>query len=119
MKKYIIGVAFLLVTLGWATLALAQDSSRKNEGMTAQGQAGDTKFEVQVQKKDQGGGDTQGPQGEKGPTGAPGPQGAPGPAAPSGGTTIVGMDPTIALLVGLGVLAVVIVAIVAASRRNA
>jgi hypothetical protein len=31
---------------------------------------------------------------------------------------VLGMDPTIALLVGLGVLAVVIVAIVAASRSR-
>jgi hypothetical protein len=38
-----------------------------------------------------------------------------GPSGPSGGQ-VLGMDPTIALLVGLGVLAVVIVAIVAASR---
>jgi len=55
--------------------------------------------------------------GREGPVGQPGQPGPQGPAGPSGGT-VLGLDPTIAMLVGLGVLAVVIVAIVAASRSR-
>jgi hypothetical protein len=113
MKKSLLGLLILCFTIGIATFAAAQDSATKKDdksgGVTARGQAGDTKFDIQVQK-DQG---ERGPAGDRGPQGVPGPQGAPGPA---GSTTVLGMDPTIALLVGLGVLAVVIVAIVAASR---
>jgi len=116
MKKGLIGALILCFTIGIATFAAAQDSNKNdnNPAVSARGQAGDTKFDIQVQK-DQGERGPQGAEGRPGPQGVPGPQGAPGPAG-SSTTTVLGMDPTVALLVGLGVLAVVIVAIVAASR---
>jgi Collagen triple helix repeat (20 copies) len=134
MKKYLIGVLILFVTLGVATLAAAQDPPRKDEGGSIKGQAGDTKFDIQVQgeRGDPGRRGPEGVQGERGrpgsegergrpgpegPAGAPGPQGAPGPAGPAGGT-FFGMDSNVALLIGLGILLVVIVAIVAASGRG-
>ena len=102
----------------------AQDAPRKNEGARIEGKAGDTNFDVQVQGRESQQNRAQERRGPEGDRGVPGPQGpagapgAPGPAGPSGpsGGAVLGMDPTIALLVGLGVLAVVIVAIVAASR---
>ncbi|HET8563130.1 MAG TPA: hypothetical protein VFM35_04560 [Candidatus Binatia bacterium] len=135
MKKYcstslsagLIAALILFVTVGVATLAGAQDSPgqdspRKNEGFSAQGKAGDTKFDVQVgprepQRDPLGSQGERGRPGPEGPAGAPGPQGPAGAPGPSGGT-ILGMDATIALLVGLGILAVVIVAIIAASNRG-
>lgn len=123
MKKYLIVTLILFFAVGVATIAAAQDSPRKDEGVKAQGQAGDTKFDVQVGKGEEGQRGPEGREGDRGlpgregPSGAPGPQGPPGPAGSSGGT-FLGMDPTIALLVGLGILAVVIVAIVAASRSG-
>src|SRR5437870_8018257 len=112
MKKQIVAILVLLVAFGFATLAAAQESSRQGDNKARiEGRSGDTKFDVQVQG-DQG---QRGPEGRPGPQGTPGPQGAPGPSG-STTTTVLGMDPTIALLIGLGVLAVVIVAIVAASR---
>lgn len=120
MKKYLLSVLLLVVALGFAHVAGAQDAPRKGEGKaTIEGKAGDTNFDIRVQ----GGEDRarparegrEGTPGPVGPAGQPGPQGPTGPSGPSGGQ-VLGMDPTIALLVGLGVLAVVIVAIVAASR---
>jgi len=124
MKKHkflFAGILFLFM-LGVTGLAAAQDSPRKDDGgARVQGKAGDHSFDVQVQ-----GGESRrdsrpsrespvvdnsrpGPQGGQG---EPGPQ---GPAGPSGGT-VLGMDSTVALFVGLAVFAVVIVGIVAASR---
>ena len=135
MKKYsstslsvaLIAPLILFVIVGVASLAAAQqspgESPRKNEGFSAQGRGGDTKFDVQVGPREAQR-DPQGPQGERGragPEGPAGPQGPQGPAGapgPAGGGTILGMDSTIALLVGLGILAVVIVAIIAASGRG-
>jgi hypothetical protein len=109
MKKQLVAILVLLIAVGFATLAAAQESPRRAEGQaTVRGPSGDTKFNVQVQ------GD-KGQRGPEGPQGISGPQGAPGPSG-SSSTTVLGMDPTIALLVGLAVLAVVIVALVAASR---
>ena len=123
-KYFFAGILFLFV-LGVSGLAAAQDSPRKDDGGTrVQGRAGDRSFDVQVQ-----GGESRrdaspsrespaidnsrpGPQGRQG---EPGPQGPAGPAGPSGGT-VLGMDSTVALFVGLAVFAVVIVGIVAASR---
>jgi len=121
MKK-LAGILCLMFTLGLVSIAAAQDSPGQDQGSAAskeksggsnvdiriQGQKGD-----QTERSTQPSRDTQGPAGAAGPQGQPGPQ---GPAGPAGGTTVLGMDPTIALLVGLGVLAVVIVAIVASSR---
>jgi hypothetical protein len=119
--RYLIAAILFFFALGFATLAAAQDSPQKNEGkVTIEGKGGDTSFDLRVQ----GGAEKKGqesdkamprPQGPAGQPGQPGPQGPAGPSGPSGGT-VLGMDPMIALLVGLGVLAVVIVAIVAASR---
>jgi hypothetical protein len=119
-QRYLLSAFLFFFALGFAHVAGAQDSPQKNEGKaTIEGRAGDSNFDIRVQ-----GGETkddkarpgregrEGVPGPSGPAGVPGPQ---GPAGPSGGQ-VLGMDPTIALLVGLGVLAVVIVAIVAASR---
>ena len=122
MKK-LTGILCLMLTLGLVSIAVAQDSPRQDQGSAAskeksagsnidsqsQGQKGD-----QAERSNQPAKESQGPSGVAGPQGQPGPQ---GPAGPSGGTTVLfGLDPTIALLVGLGILAVVIVAIVASSR---
>ena len=127
MKKHkflFAGILFLFM-LGVTGLAAAQDSPRKDDGgARVQGKAGDHSFDVQVQ-----GGESRrdsrpsrespavdnsrpGPQGRQG---EPGPQGPAGPAGPSGGT-VLGMDSTVALFIGLAGFAVVIVGIVAASR---
>ncbi|TMA97156.1 MAG: hypothetical protein E6J74_06045 [Deltaproteobacteria bacterium] len=122
-RTCLISVLLLFFTLGFASLAAAQDSPQKNEGKaTIEGKAGDTSFDLRVQGGEEKRG-RQGPEGmpgREGPAGQPGqpgPQGPAGPSGPSGGT-VLGMDPTIAMLVGLGVLAVLIVAIVAASRSR-
>lgn len=120
MKKYpyLLSAFLFIVALGFAHLVGAQDAPQKSEGKaTIEGKAGDTNFDIRVQggeKQDARPG-REGTPGPSGPAGQPGPQGPAGPSGPSGGQ-VLGMDPTIALLVGLGVLAVVIVAIVAASR---
>ena len=119
MKK-LAGFLCLMVTLGLASFAAAQDSPRRDEGRaTIKSGEGSVDIRVQGSKGEQTERNTQPPRETQGPAVVPGPQGQPGPqgpAGPSGGTTVLGMDPTIALLIGLGVLAVVIVAIVASSR---
>jgi hypothetical protein len=119
MKKhrYLLSAFLFIVALGFAHVVGAQDAPRKDEGKaTIEGKAGDTNFDIRVQGGEDrarpGSEGREGTSGPSGPAGQPGPQ---GPTGPSGGQ-VLGMDPTIALLVGLGVLAVVIVAIVAASR---
>src|SRR5918999_897507 len=114
--RYLLGIFLLVFSLGFVYAAAAQDSPGNRDNKTSvEGRAGDTKFDVQVQNQDRGQRGTEsrpGPQGPSGPAGEPGPRGPAGPSGPAGGE-VMGMDPTIALLVGLGVLAVVIVAIVA------
>jgi hypothetical protein len=116
--KYLISAVLFFFAVGFAALAAAQDTPQRGEGKArVEGKAGDTNLDLRVQggEEKRGRADTDRPMpGPQGPAGQPGPQ---GPAGPSGGT-VMGMDPTIALLVGLGVLAVVIVAIVAASRSR-
>jgi len=127
MKKHkflFVGILFLFI-LGVTGLAAAQDSPRKDDGgARVQGRAGDRSFDVKVQ-----GGESRrdstpsrespaidnGRPGPQGRQGEPGPQGPAGPSGPSGGT-VLGMDSTVALFVGLAVFALVIVGIVAASR---
>lgn len=127
MKKHTFlfaGILFLFV-LGVTGLAAAQDSPRKDDGgARVQGRAGDHSFDAQIQ-----GGESRrdsrpprespaidnGRPGPQGRQGEPGPQGPAGPAGPSGGT-VLGMDSTVALFVGLAVFSLVIVGIVAASR---
>ena len=126
MKTYrysLAGLMFFFFLVAFGHLGMAQDAPQKSEQKgKIEGQAGDTNFDIRVQggetKQDQARPDRagrEGAPGPAGPAGEPGPQGPSGPAGPSGGQ-VLGMDPTIALLVGLGVLAIVIVAIVAASR---
>jgi hypothetical protein len=123
-KRYLITAFLFVLALGFAQVAGAQDAPQKTEGKaTIEGKAGDSNVDIRVQGERGDRGDRgmpgregrEGMQGPAGPAGQPGPQGPAGPSGPSGGE-VLGMDPTIALLVGLGVLAVVIVAIVAASR---
>jgi hypothetical protein len=66
-----------------------------------------------------------GPQGPQGAPGAPGPQGAPGAPGPSassggggGGSTFLGMDSTVAMIIGAIFVLIVIVSIVAVSRSG-
>ncbi|MGH7854285.1 MAG: hypothetical protein ACREP3_12640 [Candidatus Binatia bacterium] len=121
MKKqgYLLSALVFFVALGFVHVVSAQDSPRKDEGKaTIEGKAGDTNFDIRVQggeKEDRAQPRREAREGAPGPSGPAGQPGPQGPTGPSGGQ-VLGMDPTIALLVGLGVLAVVIVAIVAASR---
>ena len=118
-KNHYLLSAILFFALGFGHIVTAQDSPRKDGGSpTVERKSGDTNFDIRVQggeKNDRNQPARESAPGPSGPAGAPGPEGPAGPAGPSGGQ-VMGMDPTIALLVGLGVLAVVIVAIVAASR---
>jgi hypothetical protein len=116
--KYLISAFVFIFALGFANLIAAQDSPQKNEGKaTIEGKAGDTNFDIRVQGGEEKRGLPETMPGREGPTAQPGQPGPQGPAGPAGGS-VMGIDPMIALLVGLGVLAVVIVAIVAASRSR-
>lgn len=121
MKKYLLSALVFFFALGFAYSVNAQEPPERREGKaTVEGKAGDTNFDIRVQggereKSQPGPQSREGAPGPAGPAGEPGPRGPAGPSGPSGGQ-VLGMDPTVALLVGLGVLAVVIVAIVAASR---
>lgn len=123
-QRYLLSAFLFIVALGFATIAGAQDAPRKDEGKaTIEGKVGDRGVDIRVQGGDREDRARPEREGREGTPGAPGPAGQPGqpgpqgPAGPAGGQ-VLGMDPTIALLVGLGVLAVVIVAIVAASRGH-
>ena len=124
-NRYLVGICLLVFSLAFAYAAGAQDTPRRDEGKaTVEGKVGDSGVDIRVQNQDKnqeqarpGPGGREGVQAPTGPAGEPGPRGPAGPSGPSGGE-VMGMDPTIALLVGLGVLAVVIVAIVAASRNR-
>jgi len=126
--KYLLVAILFLFTLGIAGVAAAQSSPQKDEGgARIQGKAGDNNFDIKVQggesRRDaaparEGQSGDRGPRGPEGRPGQPGPQGPAGPAGSSGGNSVLGMDANVAVIVGLGVLAVVIVAIVAASRSR-
>jgi hypothetical protein len=117
VKKLTIGALILFFTFGVATLAAAQESGKTDSRAVEKGK--DTNVDIRIERDERRSAQDRererGVPGPQGPAGAPGPQGAPGPAGSSGGT-FFGMDPTVALFIGLGVLAVVIIAIVAASR---
>jgi hypothetical protein len=124
MRNALFGALLFAVTLSFGATSAAQESPSPSEGQaTVEGKAGDKGFDLRAQGgiSEEGQRSSPAREGERGmpgpqgPAGAPGPQGPTGPAGASGGT-IMGMDSTVALLVGLGILAVVIVAIVAASR---
>ena len=124
MKKNLIVLSLFVISAFAASYVSAQDSQRKNEGAKIEGRAGDTNFDVRVQgdkenrsRVPQPTESERGAPGPQGPAGAPGPEGPSGPAgSPSSG--FMGMDSTVALFVGLGVFAVVVIAIVAASRSG-
>lgn len=127
MKNHrgVLSALLFLFALGFATVAAAQDAPDRSEGKAkVEGRAGDTNFDFRIQggesKQDQAQPGRPSPEGDRALPGPQGPAGQPGPQGPTGpsGGAVLGMDPTIALLVGLGVLAVVIVAIVAASRSR-
>ena len=124
MKKHgiFIGAVLCLVILAFAGTAISQDAPEKREGKArVEGQAGERGFDFRIQGGETDRDRAQPREGEKGMPGPQGPAGEPGPQGPSGpagGGSVFGMDPTVALLVGLGILAVVIVAIVAASRSR-
>ena len=117
--RYLLTALFFLVALGFAPVVGAQDTPPTDSGKsTVEGKASDSNFDIRTQgegKENRPGSGLEGMPGPAGPAGQPGSQGPEGPSGPAGGE-VLGMDPTVALLVGLGVLAVVIVAIVAASR---
>lgn len=127
--KYLFVGLIVLALAGFGGVAWAQDAAQKSEGSAeVEGRAGDTNFNLRVQggeanqerarsenRTEREAAGPSGPAGEPGPQGPAGEPGPRGPAGPAGGE-VLGMSPTVALLVGLGVLAVVIVAIVAASR---
>jgi hypothetical protein len=128
MRKYLLGMVLLALTLGFAMIATAQESPSRDEGKaTIEGKGGGSNFDLRVQggRTDEGQSPSaarerprepeRGLPGPQGPEGVPGPQGPTGPAGASDGR-ILGMDSTVALLMGLAILAIVIVAIVAASR---
>jgi hypothetical protein len=123
MKKYryLLTAFFFILAIGFAHVVGAQDAPRRDEGKAnTEGKAGDSNVDIRIQggEKDRTGPARErgeGSPGPAGPAGQPGPQGPAGPSGPAGGQ-VLGMDPTIALRIGLGVLAIVIVAIVAASR---
>jgi len=122
MKKYLIVLSLFMISMSAASYVSAQDAQRKNEGAKVEGRAGDTNFDVRIQgDKDNRSRAPQAREGERGAPGPQGPAGAPGPQGPSGpagspSSGFMGMDSTVALFVGLGVFAVVVIAIVAASR---
>ena len=126
MKKCLVAVlALYFVAAAAPGLAAAQDTPNKNEGAKVQGRAGDTNFDVRIQgdkenrsRVPQPGEGEKGAPGPRGSAGAPGPQGPSGPAGSSSSGTFLGMDSTVALFVGLGVFAIVVIAIVAASRNG-
>jgi hypothetical protein len=88
-------------------------------GNTAESKsAPDVQIQIQPEKTAPGPEGAPGKPGPQGAPGAPGPQGAPAPSGSSGGSTILGMDSTVALLIGAVLILVVIVAIVAISKSG-
>jgi hypothetical protein len=115
MRKYLASALFFFVVLAVIGLGV-------RAGVSAEKSAPDVQIQIQGGEKG-----SPGQEGAPGAPGAPGPQGAPGAPAPqappaspssSGGTTILGMDSTVALLIGAVLILVVIVAIVAISKSG-
>jgi hypothetical protein len=124
MKKYLLVLSLFVIYASAASYVSAQDSQRRDDGAKVEGRAGDTNFDVRIQgDKENRSRVPQPGEGEKGAPGAQGPAGAPGPQGPSGpagssSSGFLGMDSTVALFVGLGVFAIVVIAIIAASRNG-
>jgi hypothetical protein len=124
MRKYLIVALLFAVTSLVAQRVSAQDSPSKNGAAAkVEGRSDDKGFDVRVkggtdeqkQRNTRGEANEKALPGPQGPAGAPGAQGPSGPAGAASGT-FLGMDPTVALFIGLGVFAIVVIAIVAASR---
>lgn len=132
MKKVLVAAVILFVTCWAASIASAQDSPTKEQSPAIDRPSSDAQSRpggdigvpgpgTQGPGVERGRPGSEGPAGmfgPQGPAGAPGPQEPSGAPGPSGGGTFLGMDSSVALLVGLGILAVIIVAIVAASRGS-
>ncbi|HEY1374602.1 MAG TPA: collagen-like protein [Candidatus Binatia bacterium] len=134
MRKYLVGVLSLFVVL--AVLVLVARSSKAAESKTpdvqvqvnpsqsspgtqgAPGAPGPSGREGTPGREGAPG--AQGPQGSPGAPGPQGPAGAPGPSASSGssGTTFLGMDSSVAMIIGAIFVLIVIIAIVAVSRSG-
>jgi hypothetical protein len=123
MRKYLTSALFFFVVLAVIGLGVwAGESAEKS--------APDVQIQIQGgEKGSQGSQGSPGEEGAPGAPGAPGPQGAPGAPAPapqaapvspssSGGTTFLGMDSTVAMVLGGVLVLVVIVSIVAISRSG-
>lgn len=115
MRKYLTSALFFFVVL-----AVIGPGVRAGE--SAEKSAPDVQIQIQGGEKG-----SPGQEGAPGAPGTPGPQGAPGAPAPqaapvspssSGGTTFLGMDSTVAMVLGGILVLVVIVSIVAISRSG-
>jgi len=124
MKKLPVSALSLFVVL--AVVGLLSRTGNAAESKSAP----DVQIQIQPEKTEKAPGPEgrrgePGTPGAQGPAGTPGPQGAPGMPGPqgpgggsSGGSTILGMDSTVALLIGAVLILVVIVAIVAISNSG-
>lgn len=118
MRKYLTSALFFFVVLAVIGLGLRAGESAEKSAPDVQ---------IQIQGGEKGSPGQEGTPGAAGAPGAPGPQGAPGAPAPqaspaspssSGGTTILGMDSTVAMLIGGVLILIIIVAIVAISKSG-
>jgi hypothetical protein len=118
MKKFLISALSLFVVLAVVGFFTTAGYTAESKG------APDVQIQIQPEKAAPGEKGRPGPEGApgapgpQGAPGTPGPQGAPAPSGSSGGTTFLGMDSTVALLVGAVLILVVIVAIVAISKSG-
>ena len=106
MRKYLASVLFFFVVLAVIGLAV-------RAGVSAEKSAPDVQIQVQGGEKG-----SPGQEGAPGAPGAPAPQASPVSPSSSGGTTFLGMDSTVALLIGAVLILVIIVAIVAISKSG-
>jgi hypothetical protein len=121
MRKYLTSALFLFVVLAVISFVVRAAESAEKSAPDVQ---------IQIQGGEKGSQGSQGSPGQEGAPsapGAPGPQGAPGAPAPqaapvspssSGGTTILGMDSTVAMVLGGVLVLIVILSIVAVSRSG-
>jgi len=118
MRRYLASALFFFVVFAVIGLGVkAADSGEKSAPAVR----------IQIQGGEKGSPGQEGAPGTPGAPGAPGPQGAPGAPGPpgspvspssSGGTTFLGMDSTVAMVLGGVLVLVVIVSIVAISRTG-
>ncbi|MGH7768236.1 MAG: collagen-like triple helix repeat-containing protein [Candidatus Binatia bacterium] len=122
MKKYLSSALSFFVVLAIVSFFAQAGNTAETKS------APDVQIQIQPERTEKAPG-PEGPRGEpgrpgpQGAPGAPGPQGMPGTQAPGGssgssGSTILGVDSTVAFLVGGVLILVVIVAIVAISKSG-